>query len=177
MSMFTTFLLVCACGAASLSACSDDDDDTNINLSALDRNFVIQAGYNNKAEIVAGAVADSLGADSTVRMYGSMMIMDHTMAYDELANIARTWEVTVPQEPDSLHKAKTAYLRTLSGKTFDTAYINAQIKDHVATIALFQREADSSDLTQLKAYANKYLPKLKMHLQMADSIATVLRTR
>lgn len=176
MRMFSTFLLSCACGAAMLTACGDDND-TTVNLSTLDQHFVTKAGYNNKAEIVAGMVADSLGADSTVRMYGSMMVMDHNTAYDELAGIARNWNVSVPQEPDSVHKAKTAYLRTLSGRTFDTAYINAQIKDHQETIALFQLEADSSDMTQLKAYANKYLPKLKMHLQMADSIATILKTR
>jgi hemerythrin-like domain-containing protein len=35
-------------------------------------------------------------------------------------------------------------------------------------------EADSSKQVQLKAYANKYLPKIKMHLQKADSISLSL---
>lgn len=172
MRDFTTFLLAFAL----LTAC-DDDNDTAVNISARDWNFITKAGYNNKAEIVAGAMADSLGADSTVRMYASMMIGDHTTAYNDLRNVVNDWHITVPEEPDSIHKAKTAYLRTLSGHMFDTAYINAQIKDHHETIALFQLEADSSDMTALKAYANKYLPALKMHLKMADSIATVLSTR
>ncbi|WP_158568861.1 DUF4142 domain-containing protein [Chitinophaga silvisoli] len=166
--------LCCACGTLTFTSCDDDDNDTNVNLSSRDQTFMTKAGFNNKAEIVAGAVADSMGMDSTVRMYGNMMVDDHTTAYNELAGYANSWNVNIPQQPDSIHMAKTAYLRSLSGHSFDTAYINAQIKDHIETIALFQQEADSSSMTQLKAYAGKYLPKLKMHLQMADSIAAVL---
>ncbi|WP_343689321.1 DUF4142 domain-containing protein [Chitinophaga sp.] len=170
-------LLCCAYGTVTLTSCDNNDDDTNVNLSARDRTFITKAGFNNKAEIVAGAVADSMGTDSTVRMYGKMMVDDHTTAYQELADYANSWSVSIPQQPDSIHIAKTAYLRTLSGHMFDTAYINAQVKDHIETIALFQTEADSSQMTQLKSYAAKYLPKLKMHLQMADSIAAVLHAK
>ncbi|MBV8675203.1 MAG: DUF4142 domain-containing protein [Acidobacteriaceae bacterium] len=35
----------------------------------------------------------------------------------------------------------------------------------------FQKEADSGQDPQLKAFAQKYLPKLQQHLQMAQSLA------
>lgn len=156
-------------------ACDDDDDNPDPALTTMDRTFMEKAAYGNKAEIEAGQLASTKGNDTMVKMFGTMMVQDHTTAYDELEDLSDDWDVVIPQTPDSVHQAMKQYLNTLSGYTFDTAYINAQVKDHQQTVALFQLEADSSKQLQLKAYATKYLPKIKMHLQKADSIANALR--
>ena len=45
-------------------------------------------------------------------------------------------------------------------------------KDHIETIALFQAETTNGMDAQTKAYATKLLPKLQMHLQHAQSLAS-----
>ena len=50
--------------------------------------------------------------------------------------------------------------------------MQGQVADHKATVALFQQEASSGQDPQLKAFAQKYLPTLQHHLQMAQSIKT-----
>jgi putative membrane protein len=66
-------------------------------------------------------------------------------------------------------------LRGLSGRMFDSVYIMNQIKDHQAAISDFQNEISEGNQSDVINYANKYLPKLQMHLQIADSIATVMK--
>ncbi|WP_298731572.1 DUF4142 domain-containing protein [uncultured Chitinophaga sp.] len=156
-------------------ACSDDDDDiSNPAISDRDKNFMITASYGNHSEIDMGATADSVSANGGVSLYGQMMVADHTTAQAELDDIGNAWIVDLPDNPDTVHLRLKQQLLTLSGYSFDTAYINAQIRDHNVNIALFEDAAANSDQQRLKDYANKYLPKLRMHLQMADSIAATL---
>ncbi|MEZ2440524.1 DUF4142 domain-containing protein [Chitinophaga sp. RCC_12] len=171
------FVLTAAvAGATWLSACSDDDDvNPGPGLNSMDRNFMVKAAYGNKAEVDAGSAASTMGRDSLVRAFGAKMVVDHQNAYADLASLANNWNIGLPETPDSVHVAKKQYLLSLSGYSFDTAYMNAQIMDHQATVALFQAELDSGQQVNLKAYASKYLPAIKMHLMMADSIAGVLK--
>ena len=76
---------------------------------------------------------------------------------------------------DSMHAALLVTLRGLSGRMFDSVYIVNQIKDHQAAISDFQNEISEGNKSDVVNYANKYLPKLQMNLQMADSIATVMK--
>jgi putative membrane protein len=163
------YLFVCAAIAFICADCSHNDND-NTTVSNADSYFMQQASYSNYAEISAGAIAASKGGDDSVRMFGSMMVADHGNAQSSLDSIASSLNVTVPNTADSVHQAMAAQLQTLSGNTFDTAYINAQVKDHMATIAIFQQEISGGNNAQVKAYANKNLPIIQMHLQEAQSI-------
>ena len=135
---------------------------------------MMQASYGNNAEVDAGKTADSMSANTGVKMFGQMMVQDHTTAQSELADIADAWQVDLPQTPDTAHIRMKQQMMTLTGFTFDTAYMHSQVRDHEVNIALFQDAADHSDNQTLKNYANKYLPKLRMHHMMADSIAMQL---
>ncbi len=63
---------------------------------------------------------------------------------------------------------------TLSGYSFDTAYINSQVKGHQEVAALFEKETNDGKEARLKNYAEKLLPHIRMHLTRADSIRKVL---
>lgn len=176
--MIKLFLAGClVTSALFFAACSDDDDDDigNPIISEEDKSFMVQASYGNIAEVEMGRVADSISTDGGIKMFGQMMVQDHTTAQEEMADMGDTWEVDLPQQPDSAHIAMEQHLMTLSGYTFDTTYINGQIKDHQHTIALLESMANSADLQQLRDYANKYLPKVRMHLEKADSIKLTLQ--
>lgn len=64
---------------------------------------------------------------------------------------------------------KTERLRTSSTKEFDQNYIQLMIRDHVKAVSLFERGSKSSD-PQVKAYATKHLPTLRMHLQHVTAL-------
>jgi putative membrane protein len=163
-----TLLFVCFIG------CNKKDIIIDATLNKADVYFMQQASYANLAEITAGALAASKGSYDSVKMFGSMMVTDHTKAQSSLNVLSDKLNVQLPTEPDSAHKAQVAYLQTLSGYAFDTAYINAQVIDHYATISLFETEILTGRNPWVKNYANKNLPVIKMHLEEALSIVDQL---
>ena len=136
-----------------------------------DKAFMIKATQGNLAEVAAAKLALAQSSSDSVKAFAQMMIDDHTNAQTELASIAKSENVTLPDSTDDQHRMFAQRLMLVSGKSFDSAYMAAQVQDHIKTIALFQAEINNGMDAQTKAYANKLLPKLQMHLQHAQSIA------
>lgn len=134
-----------------------------------------QASYGNHAEIGAGELASTKAANPGVRTFGQMMVSDHSNAQTELESIASSEGVDVPDQPDEAHQTLMQRLMNLQGLAFDTAYMNSQVMDHQNTVNLFEMEIAQGRDPRVVQYANKYLPAIRMHLQMADSIARSLR--
>jgi putative membrane protein len=159
-----------------LFAC--DDDDNKGSLNNTDKPFVQDAALANKAEIQFGELAASKGADPMVVGYGQHMKDEHQPALDDLKDIADDYDnVTWPGDMDTMHQQLYEQLQTLNGAAFDSAYIKSQIDDHNKAITLFQHEGVNGVEQRVKAYANKYLPHLREHLDRADSIQTVMKIK
>lgn len=151
------------------SCCKDDNNDVN-GLNSQDNYFMQQASFSNHDEITAGAIAATKGDYDSVRIFGSMMVADHSKAQSSLDSLASSLNVMVPSTPDSLHQVMAAQLQTLSGSVFDTTYMGAQVRDHMLTISIFQQEISSGNNKQVLDFARKNLPIIQMHLQEAQSI-------
>ena len=63
----------------------------------------------------------------------------------------------------------TEKLNNLSGTSLDKAYAEMTVADHQLAVALFEKASKSTD-GAVKAYANKYLPKLKKHLKQINAL-------
>ncbi len=155
-----------------LSSCDKNGNDNSV--TSADQDFMVKASYSNWAEVGAGGLASTKGNADSVKMFGTMMIADHSNAQASLDSAGKAYNVILPTEPDETHKAKAAYLQTLSGYTFDTAYINAQVIDHQTTVTLFQQEASAGNNLTVKAFVATHLPIIQMHLQEALDIQAQL---
>jgi|GEM_PF-376084 putative membrane protein len=173
MKMLTTSVITCLALSLSLLSCSKDDDNNN-DLNAQDRTFMMQASMGNSAEVAAGALASTKGDSVGIRSFGQMMVTDHSTAQTDLKTLGTNVNVGVKDSVDAAHITLGQTLQGLSGRAFDSTYIVNQINDHQTTISAFQTEISSGGRTEVINYANKYLPKIQMHLQMADSIATAM---
>ena len=129
----------------------------------------------NYAEITAGQTAANKAQDSAIADFGRMMVADHTDAGQQLKTLVSSFSdvdsTSISDSLDAEHMALKDSLMSLTGSQFDSVYIQSQVRDHIKTISLFQSEANSGTNTNLKQFANNLLPKLQMHLQMADSLA------
>jgi putative membrane protein len=108
-----------------------------------------------------------------VKQFASRMITDHTKANDELQQIAEEEDITLPEQPDQQGMAAQRKLQALNGTAFDQSYAQQQLGDHQQAIALFRKEATSGQDPALKSYAQKTLPILQQHLQLAQSLRSV----
>src|SRR3954470_24761059 len=139
-------------------------------MSPADQTFATKAAAGGKAEVSLGELATKNAASPQVRQFGQQMVTDHTQSDQELQAIARKQKMMLPEKPDAASLAKEQRLQATTGADFDAAYAAAMVEDHQKDIAEFEQEATSGKDPALKAFAEKYLPVLKHHLQMAKAI-------
>jgi putative membrane protein len=78
--------------------------------------------------------------------------------------------VTLPDSVSTDHQKAAADLSKKTGKNFDKAYIDMQVKDHEKTVDLFEKGSKDVKDTELKTFIDNTLPKLKAHLDAAKSL-------
>src|SRR6185437_1039946 len=139
-------------------------------LSPADRTFATKAAEGGQAEVALGRLAAEKAGSPQVRQFGQQMVTDHSQANQELQSIAKQQNLTLPTKPDAASTATEQRLQASSGTAFDSAYARDMVQDHQQDVADFQKEASSGQDPALKAFAQKYLPVLQHHLQMAQQI-------
>lgn len=166
--MKKTFALI-ASGIAGLCLASfEQKPNTNF---ADDGTFAKMAYMGNCAEISAGNLAIAKAQNPQVAALGRMMVADHTAANAQLMTIVK--DIDRADSLDAEHQSLKDSLMNLGGADFDKAYVQSQVKDHQTAISLFQEEAANGKKKELKAYANKLLPKLKSHLEHVNKLASM----
>lgn len=171
------FLTGITAASVFFASCSKDDDPGNNNgdnttPNSTDLNFLTQASYSNHNEISLSQLALTKSTSNDVKTFAQMLIDDHTLAQASLDTLGSNYSQTLPTQPDSLHTIIKMQLDSLTGNSFDSAFIKQQVTDHQNAINLFQNEIDNGNAAAIKAYAGDKLPKLQMHKQTADSLST-----
>ena len=133
--------------------------------------FVKEASQAGMTEVEASKLAESKAQSSEVKSFAKRMVTDHTKADNELKSIASRKGIKVASALDSEHQSMIDNLRSKSGGDFDTAYKEGMASDHHKAVDLFQRAGSSPSIdSDVKSYAEKTLPTLEKHKQMADTL-------
>jgi putative membrane protein len=100
------------------------------------------------------------------------MAADHAKANEELKAIASSKGITLPDEPDRKHKQEYAKLEKLSaGSRFDEEYVaRPGVIDHKDAVALFKKGSKDVQDADIKAFAEKTLPVIEHHYEMAQKL-------
>ncbi len=156
---------------ATSSTIAQDNMKMNSNMammSSMDQKFIMMAAKGGMAEIEMARVALQKSSNDAVKQYAQKMIDDHTMAGDELKQLASNRGVTLPMELDAKQMVMMAKMQRLSSMEFDMMYVKeAGVKAHQDMEKLFMKESMSGKDMEAKAFAAKTLPVVRMHLQMA----------
>jgi putative membrane protein len=143
--------------------------------AATSNDFVDDAAAGGIAEVETSKLALEKSSSGDVKAFAKMMITDHSKANDELAALAKKHGIEVPDSTTLVKQAKEKML-DLRDESFDTAYANNQVKAHEETIERFKKEANTvtddrvKGATELKGFAQKMLPTLEKHLEMAKKL-------
>jgi putative membrane protein len=140
-------------------------------LSTTDANFINTVGAGGHAEVQFGQLAQTQATRTNVRAFAAQMVSDHTAAGNELASLAQLKQMTPPADMDLNHKAKYDQLSKIAGGEFDRVYIQGQVEDHTAVVNAFQNEITNGTDSDVKAFAQKHLPTIQHHLEMARQLA------
>lgn len=139
-------------------------------LQPADTGFVMKAANGGMMEVQLGNYAQQNAASQRVKDFGSMMVRDHSKANDELKSIVSNKGVTLPttvmgEEMEDMNK-----LMKKTGKDFDKAYMDMMVEDHKKDINEFEKAANNVMDADVKAWASKTLPVLRIHLDSAQAI-------
>ncbi len=161
----TTMLLIAALGTASAGALGADDA-----ISAED--FAEKAGAAGATEVEMGKLGAQKATNAEVKAYAQKMVADHTKSNKELMAAAKSKGLEVPTEPDLMHKGmKKKFEAQGADADFDHDFMEQMVKDHEATVELFETAANDTTLDpDMRALAKKTLPTLKQHLAEAKTL-------
>jgi putative membrane protein len=132
--------------------------------------FAMKAADGGMFEVDDSKLAAQKASSTTVKNFAKKMVTDHTKTNNELKSLASKKNITLPATMSDDHKKKLDKLSGLTGADFDEEYMEAMDKDHEKDVKLFEKAAEDDDLdAEIKAFAAKTLPTLRMHSEMADS--------
>lgn len=157
-------------GAATDAASQTSNMATSsVKVARSDQNMMRKLAMSNQAEIDAGNLAMQKSSNSDVKSFAQHMVDDHTQASNDLQALAQQKNVMLPTQPDAKHMATAKKLATMSGQQFDTYYLNTSgLKDHRDTLSLLKNISTHAKDKDLKNLADKLIPTVSAHLDMAQ---------
>ena len=134
--------------------------------------FVMKVAMSDMTEIQMSELALGKQPDTDTKPFAERMVKDHQQTSKELKSLVDSGKVkaTLPIALDGEHQKEVDELKSKTGKDFDKAYDQAQLKAHEQAVMLFEAYAGSGDNPDLKAWAAKTLPHLQEHLAMAKKL-------
>ncbi|MCC7049168.1 MAG: DUF4142 domain-containing protein [Alphaproteobacteria bacterium] len=150
---------------------------TGTALGLSDRHFIDTAAADGMAEVEMAKMAAAKASSPEVRDFANRMVADHSQANDKLMSLAQQLNATPPTGMTAKHQQTLNRANALSGAQFDREYMNHQVRDHVAAVALFRKESTESQNTALRQFAANTLPTLEDHLKQARTVQASLRAQ
>ncbi len=132
--------------------------------------FATAAAQGDIYEITSSELALERAASEEVRTFAQDMIADHTATTEQLTPIAEELGVTPPTETTAAAQLDIAYLETLEGAAFDTAYMEGQLVSHESAVAAFEIASKTAQNEALRAFATENLPIIREHLEMVQGM-------
>ena len=184
-ALLPTFCLV-------LLACNDTNDTTesttNTSTStntAIDANtsttnsvvtdeksseFLKKVTNAGMAEIQLAKLAQQKATIEAVKNFAAMLERDHTAVNQQVKTLADQRSVALPAAISDDKQKMYTDMEKMTGKAFDKDYISMMIKAHGDGISLFEDTRSNASDIDVKNFADKTLPALKMHLDSAKAI-------
>ena len=157
-------------GSEATSASNSTSTNNNVVTDEKSKDFMMKAANSGMAEVQLAKLAQQKATIDAVKNFAAMLERDHTAANDQVKTFASQRNVSLPSSPSDDKQKMYNDMDKMSGKAFDKEYISMMVKSHNDGIKLFEdTKANASDI-DIKNFADKTLPTLRMHLDSAKAI-------
>jgi putative membrane protein len=141
-------------------------DSTSASHAA--KSFIKEAYHDNEMEIEMGGLGATKAQNAELKSFAQQIQKDHTQANRDLEPLAQKYGVDL--EPKHEHGV-SKFEKENSGVEFDKKFATDMLKDHQKAISKFEKAASKLQEADVKQYAENMLPKLREHLQKAETVA------
>ncbi len=134
--------------------------------------FVKEAAISDMFEIQSSQLAQERG-NASEKPFAATMVKDHQKTSEDIKAMVSSGDVKaeLPTALDSSHQSSLDKLKSLKGADFSSRYDSDQVSGHKDAVSLFERYAKGGENAKLKDWADKTLPTLRHHLEMAQDLA------
>ncbi len=136
-------------------------------VAEVDRAFAEDAARGGRAELRLSRLAELKAGAAAVRALARHIGSDHATAHEELRAILRDKQLAFDDEPTAEQQATWLHLDQLDGAAFDQAYVAVMLEAHTQDIETFERYGLEGSDADLKAFAERTLATLRLHLAAA----------
>lgn len=139
--------------------------------------YLTAAGQSDLFEIQEGRLAQTMGKSSQVKNFGRKMVTDHTKSTQEV--VAAAMKSGLHPTPPVLRpnqQQMIAALQATSGDQFDSTYVRQQTQSHKEALQVQQDYAQGGANPNLKAAAVKIVPVVQQHLQMLQTMSSMMKS-
>lgn len=137
--------------------------------------FLVMAASSDMFEKLSSEMVQTKGSNQEVKNFAQMMITDHGKTTAEIQSLAATKNIMLPAGLAPAHQRMLNHLNdSKDTRKFDERYMEEQVKAHMQAVELFENAAKKETDPDLKAFADKTLPALRTHLDMAKKAKDVV---
>lgn len=163
---------------AQKTALADTVNTTDIlQINPADASFVNNAAQGGMLEVQLSELAQRNGLNMKVKQFGLMMIKDHGKANAELKKLAEGKKLGLPPTIGKEMQDRVDSLSLQNSAGFDLKFMEVMVAAHKKDVADFEKATTTLKDADLKAFAVKTLPTLKMHLADAENINTEINKK
>jgi putative membrane protein len=134
-----------------------------------DNDFVMKASASGTAEVAIGKLGQEKGKSADLKKFADRVVTDHSKVNVELMRAARDAGISVSEKPAEQDE-HVKHIRDQSDKDFDKAFAKHMVESHTKGVELFTKASKELKNESLRSLAEKTLPTLKEHLQMAKDV-------
>jgi putative membrane protein len=144
---------------------------TSVALSATEMAFITQASEAGLFDLRIGQLGIERATNSAVKSYAAMLVADQASLNNGLQQLARRLGVPVPSSLSEPKQQLIDGLARTGTVDFDQQFVNAVgVRDHAATIELFERTGRETRHPLVRNFVLNTLPTLRAHLNAAEKL-------
>ncbi len=157
-----------------LPTVSTESSASPSSIPPADLDFVLKSAMGGMEEVALGDLAQQKAQAAEVKRLAEQIVREHTMANEELMQVAGRKGIQVPQTTDPVTQTVAASLSELNGPDFDLQYVLQQHGAHLAAVQLFQHATQHAMDPDVRAFAQKYGPKIEAHTGQIEEIGLAM---
>jgi len=143
----------------------------SVALSATEMAFITQAGDAGLFDLRIGQLGTERATHSAVRSYAAMLVADQAALNNGLQQLSRQLGVPLPASLSEPRQQVLDRLARTGAEDCDRQFVNAVgVRDHAATIELFERTARETRHPLVREFVFHTLPTLRAHRGVAERL-------
>ncbi len=147
---------------------------TTAALSEDPTNFVLLAGSLDLLESESSKMAMTRAVNPEVKNFAQMTLSDHSSISKELRAMATAKKIKYPANMLPKHQLVLNNLTEEKAKDFDKTYMELQEATHNELEELFEDGSKRHSDPEMQAFASKYLPVMRTHLENTKRIKDIV---